>query len=96
MSKREIFFGGGSPYRMCEIVYAEIEKGTITGKYMIARDDSGAEHIVCQMYGTWGALSPIDLVEALKERDRLREKAQPRRERQAPRPGDTTRDNTNW
>lgn len=74
MSKREIFFGGGRPYRHCEIVFAETnESGTIVGPYMIAREDNGAEHVVRQGYGTWCAISPIDLVYELQERDRLRE-----------------------
>lgn len=77
MSTREIFFGRGSaPYRTCEIVYAEVEKGTITGKYMIAREESGAEHIARRAYGTWAALSVMDLVSDLKERDRLRERVE--------------------
>jgi len=78
MSKREIFFGGGNPYRACDIVYAELSESgnSIAGKYIIVREDSGAEHIAYQGYGTWMAPRLTDLILDLKELDDLRAKVE--------------------
>ena len=56
--KREIFMPNGG-YKMCDVLHHDDD-------FLIVRDDKDREWVCRRGYGTWCAMSPMDVVADLK------------------------------